>query len=183
MVFGLGLPQPYSSIYLITLWLATLKRPSRVPGTACRAGDDSDPPKNRGVMRSQKAGICNMPLFDRMTGRYRLIYPCGKAWNRPPFPSRFIVSDRSSPSRVRFAASRPGLLPGRSERRAAHEGKGGGSGRGVRGQVASPLAHDKGYYHSYTEGADAPSPPRSKHDRSPRNLPIDDSCEDAKRKA
>ena len=23
-----------------------------------------------------------------------LIYPCGKAWNRPPFPSRFIVSDR-----------------------------------------------------------------------------------------
>ena len=39
-----------------------------------------------------------------------LIYPCGKAQNRPPFPSRFIVSDRSSPSRVRFAASRPGLL-------------------------------------------------------------------------
>ena len=27
-----------------------------------------------------------------------------------PFPSRFIVPDRSSPSRVRFAASRPGLL-------------------------------------------------------------------------
>ena len=27
-----------------------------------------------------------------------------------PFPSRFIVSDRSSPSRVRFAASRPGPL-------------------------------------------------------------------------
>ena len=24
-----------------------------------------------------------------------------------PFPSRFIVPDRSSPSRVRFAASRP----------------------------------------------------------------------------
>ena len=22
-----------------------------------------------------------------------LIYPCGKAWNGPPFPSRFIVSD------------------------------------------------------------------------------------------
>ena len=39
-----------------------------------------------------------------------LIYPCGKACKNPPFPSRFIVSDRSSPSRVRFAASRPGLL-------------------------------------------------------------------------
>ena len=25
----------------------------------------------------------------------------------------------------------------------------GGAGRGARGRVASPLAHDKGYYHSY----------------------------------
>ena len=35
--------------------------------------------------------------------------PAGRLRN-PPFPSRFIVSDRSSPSRVRFAASRPGML-------------------------------------------------------------------------
>ena len=35
--------------------------------------------------------------------------PAGRLRNHP-FPSRFIVSDRSSPSRVRFAASRPGLL-------------------------------------------------------------------------
>ena len=27
---------------------------------------------------------------------------------------------------------------------------------GCGGRVASPLVHDKGYYHSYTEGADAP---------------------------
>ena len=33
----------------------------------------------------------------------------------------------------RFA---PWTAPGRSERRAVHEGKGGGSGRGVRGRVA-----------------------------------------------
>ena len=31
----------------------------------------------------------------------------------------------------------------------------GGAGRGARGRVASPLAHDKGYYHSYC-GANAP---------------------------
>ena len=31
------------------------------------------------------------------------IYPCGKAQKNPPFPSRLIVSNRSSPSRVRFA--------------------------------------------------------------------------------
>ena len=45
MVFGLGLPQPHSSIYFITLWLATLKRPSRVPGTACRSGTIATPQK------------------------------------------------------------------------------------------------------------------------------------------
>ena len=28
----------------------------------------------------------------------------------PPFPSSWMISDQSSPSRVRFAASRPGLL-------------------------------------------------------------------------
>ena len=54
-----------------------------------------------------------------------LIYPCGKAQKNPLFPSRFIVADRSSLSRVRFAASRPWTAPVRSERRAAYEGKGG----------------------------------------------------------
>ena len=34
MIFGLGLPQLHSSIYLIPLWLANLKTPSRVPGAA-----------------------------------------------------------------------------------------------------------------------------------------------------
>ena len=50
-----------------------------------------------------------------------LNYPCGKARNRTdrsadrggarvPFPSPWMIPDRSSPSRVRFAASRPGRL-------------------------------------------------------------------------
>ena len=43
------------------------------------------------------------------------------------FPSPRIVPDRSSPSRVRFAASRPGPLRADLERGAVHEGKRGGS--------------------------------------------------------
>ena len=106
MVFGLGLPQPHSSIYLIPLWLATLKRPSRVPGAACRSGTRATPPKTGG-----SCGPAQMAFVTRLcTGPHGvahvLIYPCGKAWKNPTFPSRFIVSDRSSPSRVRFAASR-----------------------------------------------------------------------------
>ena len=125
----------------------------------------SDPPKKWGVMRSRKAGICNMPLFDRMTGRSRPHLSLREGSEQPPrsgaespaspipstaappFPSPWMIPDRSSPSRVRFAASRPGTAPGRSERRAAHEGKGGGRAVGGGGQVA----HDKGYYHSCLE--------------------------------
>ena len=54
-----------------------------------------------------------------------LIYPCGKAWKNPPFLSRFIVSDRSSPSRVRFAASRPGRLRADPKDALLTRGKGG----------------------------------------------------------
>ena len=46
-------------------------------------------------------------------------------YTRPPFPSRFIVSDRSSPSRVRFAASRPGLLRADPKDALLMRGKGG----------------------------------------------------------
>ena len=47
MVFGLGLPQLHSSICLIPLWLATLKRPGRF-GRGRKAGDVSDPPPKQG---------------------------------------------------------------------------------------------------------------------------------------
>ena len=69
MVFGLGLPQLHSSICLIPLWLATLKRPGRF-GRRRKAGDVSDPPPlNRGVMRSRIDGIWNMPLSRPPWGR------------------------------------------------------------------------------------------------------------------
>ena len=72
-----------------------------------------------GYAGSVPTQLTEWPLSD-------LIYPCGKAWNRPPFPSRFIVSNRSSPSRVRFAASRPGLLRTADPKRmTVYAGKGG----------------------------------------------------------
>ena len=83
--------EPLSSICLIRLWLSTVNRPATLRTRENEKDESDPPPKNRGVALV-------------------LIYPCGKAWNSPPFPSRFIVSDRSSPSRVRFAASRPGRL-------------------------------------------------------------------------
>ena len=48
MVFGLGLPQPHSSICLIPLWLAALKRPSCVPGPHVGLGRERPPPKQGG---------------------------------------------------------------------------------------------------------------------------------------
>ena len=70
MGFGLGLPQPHSSICLIPLWLAALKRPSCVPGPHVGLGRER-PPKNRGVMRSRTDGIWNMPLYRPPWGRSR----------------------------------------------------------------------------------------------------------------
>ena len=131
MGFRSSLPQPHSSIYLIPLWLSILKRPSRVPGAACRAGTIATPPQKRGGMRSQKEVRCGIPLFARMTGRYRPHLSLREGLEQPPFPSRFIVSDRSSPSRVRFAASRPGRLRADPKDALLTRGKG-GAGRGVR---------------------------------------------------
>ena len=47
MGFRSSLPQPNSSIYLIPLWLDILKRPSRVPGAACRSGTIATPPPKK----------------------------------------------------------------------------------------------------------------------------------------
>ena len=95
-------------------------------------------------MRSRTDGICNMPLSRPHEVAHVLIYPCGKAQNRLPFHSRFIVSDRSSPSRVRFAASRPGLLRADPKDALFTRGKGGVRAVGCGLQVA----HDNILYHT-----------------------------------
>ena len=73
--------------------------------------------------------------------------PAGRL-GKTPFP---LALDRGGSvlavkgSLRRFA---PWTAPGRSERRAAYEGKGGDRAVGREGE----LAHDKGYYHSYCRG-------------------------------
>ena len=87
--------------------------------------DVSDPPQNRGGMRSRTDGICTMPLYRPPWGRSRPHLSLREGLEKPPFPSRFIVSDRSSPSRVRFAASRPGRLRADPKDALLTRGKGG----------------------------------------------------------
>ena len=91
-----------------------------------KGGDESDPPP------PQSGGACDPDSGTEWHTAIRphgvalvLIYPCGKAWNSPPFPSRLIVPDRSSPSRVRFAASRPGRLRADPKDALLTRGKGG----------------------------------------------------------
>ena len=76
-----------------------------------------------GAPRSRRRRCCgNVSPSDSLAPKARLSKPF---YSRPPFPSPWIIPDRSSPSRVRFAASRPGPLRADLGRRAVHEGKGG----------------------------------------------------------
>ena len=61
-----------------------------------------------------------------------------------PFPLLARIPNRSSPSRVRFAASRPGRLRADPKDALLTREKGGFGPWGGEGE----LAHDKGYYHS-----------------------------------
>ena len=76
-------------------------------------------------MRSRTDGRWNMPLYRPPWGRSRPHLSLREGLEKPPFPSHFIVSDRSSPSRVRFAASRPGRLRADPKDALLTRGKGG----------------------------------------------------------
>ena len=103
---------------------------------------------------------CDIPLLGPMGVALVLIYPCGKAWKNPPFPLALHRGGSFLAVKGSLRRFAPWTAPGRSEGRPLFtRGKGGGSGRGVRGRVASPLVHDKGHYHSYI-AAD-----RRRHDR------------------
>ena len=80
-------------------------------------------------MRSRTEGSRGMPLYRPPWGRSRPHLSLREGSEPPPFPSRFIVSDRSSPSRVRFAASRPGRLRADPKDALLTRGKGGTAGR------------------------------------------------------
>ena len=76
-------------------------------------------------MRSQKAGSCNMPLFDLMTGRSRPHLSLREGLEQPPFP--LALDDSGSVLAVKGSLRRfaPWTAPVRSEGMTVYEGKGG----------------------------------------------------------
>ena len=122
--------KPLSSIYLNRLWLAVLKRPSRC-GRGRKAGDVSDPPQNRGVMRPRVAVSCGIPLLGPMGSLTSSFIPAGRLVKTPL--SHRASSCRIGPRRQGFASplrALDGCGPIRKTR--CSRGERGGAGRGVR---------------------------------------------------
>ena len=116
-----------------------------------KGGDESDPPQKRGGMRTRIAALCSTLLSGPMGSLSSSFIPAGRLGKTPLSPC--ASSCRIGPRRQGFASplrALDGSGPIRKTR--CLRGERGGSGRGVRGPVASPLVHDKGYYHSYPWG-------------------------------
>ena len=116
--------KPLSSICLIPLWLAALERRGSL---TTREGekDESDPPQTGGDLRPKVESRYGVPLLGPMTGRSRPHLSLREGSEQPPFPLALhrvgsVLAVKGSLRR--FA---PWTAPGRSERRAAYEGKGG----------------------------------------------------------
>ena len=135
---------------LILLWLSTVKQPSPcVPGAHVEK-DESDPPPKQGGYAVPKSR-CNAVacLYSvRMTGRSRPHLSLREGSEKPPFSLALYRAESVLAVKGPLRRFAPWTAPGRSERRAVHEGKGGVRAVGRGGRVASPLVHDKGYYHS-----------------------------------
>ena len=164
-IFGLGLPQPHSSICLIPLWLSPVNRPAmshekKKAGTRAtppqkKPGGHADPdswhlehasiPVPMGSLSSSfiPAGrLGTAPRRGRQKPRFSNPF-----YSRPPFP--LALHCVGSVLAVKGSLRRFAPWTARTDPEDALLTRGeGGSGRGVRGRVASPLAHDKGYYHS-----------------------------------
>ena len=148
--------KPLSSISLIPLWLAVLKRPSRCRTREKGGGRERPPQKQGGHAVPHRWHLWHASVPAPMGSLPSSFIPAGRLGTDPLSPR--ASSCRIGPRRQGFASplrALDGSGPIRKTR--CLRGERGGSGRGARGRVASPLAHDKGYYHSYTEGADAES--------------------------
>ena len=107
-------------------------------------------------MRTRIAGICGMPLSVSPWGRSRPHLSLREGLEQPPFPLALHRVESVLAVKGSLRRFAPWTAPGRSERRAAYEGKGGGAGRGARSggvwriseESRGALVHDKGYYHS-----------------------------------
>ena len=116
--------KPLSSICLSLLWLAVLKRPSRC-GRGRKAGDVSDPPQKQGGHAASCSGILRHTSTRPHGVAPVLIYPCGKAQKQAPFPLALHRVESVLAVKGSLRRFAPWTAPGRSEKRAAYEGKGG----------------------------------------------------------
>ena len=100
-----------------------------------RARTRATPPKSGGVMRSRKAMRLCSALFDRMTGRSRPHLSLREGLEQTPFP--LALHRAGSVLAVKGSLRRfaPWTAAGRSERRAAYEGKGGDRAVGREGDL------------------------------------------------
>ena len=115
--------EPLSSICLILWWLSTMNC-SDTLRTREVENDGSDPPQNRGVMWPKVDARCDVPLLSAPWGRSRPHLSLREGLENPlsPRASSFQIGLAVKGSLRRFA---PWTAPGRSERRAAYEEKGG----------------------------------------------------------
>ena len=103
--------------------------------TGKKEGDESDPPQKRGGMRTRIAALRGVPLSGPMRVALVLIYPCGKARNRPPggllkssgagAPFPLSLDDFRSVLAVKGSLRRfaPWTAPGRSEGKRCLQGE------------------------------------------------------------
>ena len=94
-----------------------------------------------GVMRSQKEVLCGTLFSARLTGRSRPHLSLREGLEQTPFPLALHCVGSVLAVKGSLRRFAPWTAPGRSERRAAYEGKGGERAVGREGE----LAHDKGF--------------------------------------
>ena len=116
--------EPLSFISLIPLWLSPLNRPDTLTTREIEK-DESDPPPTGGDLRPFVETCCDMSLLRPHGGRSRPHLSLREGSEQDPFPLALhrvgsVLAVKGSLRR--FA---PWTAPGRSERRAAYEGKGG----------------------------------------------------------
>ena len=83
-IFGLGVPQPHSSICLIPLWLCPVNRPARLRRGRKAGTRATPPPKKTGGSCDPDSGTELHTAIRPHGVALVLIYPCGKARNSPP---------------------------------------------------------------------------------------------------
>ena len=118
-----------------------------------KGGGRERPPQKQGGHAARYRCIGDMPLYRPPWGRSRPHLSLREGSETAPFPLALYCVGSVLAVKGSLRRFAPWTAPGRSERRAAYEGKGGDRAVGREGE----LAHDKGY-HSYKKGVKSEAP-------------------------